>query len=86
MTPLGTTTQSRFDQAVVAAAEAVEDAMRNDLLTLVGQEAAVVAAAPAGAGKSHFVSATVGQLRAEGLQCRARGTHQRAGSQPGRAG
>ena len=67
MTPLGTTTQSRFDGAVVTAAEAVEDAMRNDLLTLVGQEAAVVAAAPAGAGKSHFVSATVGQLRAEGL-------------------
>lgn len=52
MTPLGTTTQSRFDGAVVTAAEAVEDAMRNDLLTLVGQEAAVVAAAPAGPARA----------------------------------
>jgi hypothetical protein len=57
-----------FDQAVIAAAAAVEDAMRADLLSLVGREAAVVAAAPAGAGKSHFVSATVGRLRAEGLR------------------
>ncbi len=56
-----------FDQAVIGAAAAVEDAMRADLLARAGQEAAVVAAAPAGAGKSHFVSATVGQLRADGL-------------------
>jgi len=57
-----------FDPAVIAAAAAVEDTMRADLLSVVGREAAVVAAAPAGAGKSHFVSATVGQLRAEGLR------------------
>ena len=71
MTSLGTisaASQSRFDDAVVAAAEAVADAMRADLLTQVGREVAVVGAAPAGAGKSHFVSATVGRLRAEGLR------------------
>jgi hypothetical protein len=59
---------ARLDQGVVAAAAAVEDAMRADLMRLAGREAAVVAAAPAGAGKSHFVAATVGQLRAEGLR------------------
>ena len=42
--------------------------MRADLMRLIGQEAAVVAAAPAGAGKSHFVAATVGLLRAAGLR------------------
>ena len=71
MTTVGTITtgpDARFDRAVVTAAAAVEDAMRTDLMRLAGQEAAVVAAAPAGAGKSHFVSATVGQLRAEGLK------------------
>jgi hypothetical protein len=59
---------ARLDQDVVAAAATVEHAMRADLMRLAGQEAAVVAAAPAGAGKSHFVAATVGQLRAEGLR------------------
>jgi hypothetical protein len=71
VTTVGTITtgpDARFDRAVVTAAAAVEDAMRTDLMRLAGQEAAVVAAAPAGAGKSHFVSATVGQLRAEGLK------------------
>ena len=63
-----TTAGDRLDQDVVAAAAAVEEAMRADLMRLMGQEAAVVAAAPAGAGKSHFVAATVGQLRAEGLR------------------
>jgi AAA domain len=63
-----TTADDRLDQDVVAAAAAVEEAMRADLMRLAGQEAAVVAAAPAGAGKSHFVAATVGQLRAEGLR------------------
>jgi hypothetical protein len=57
-----------LDQSVIAAAAAVEDEMRADLLARAGREAAVVAAAPAGAGKSHFVSATVGRLRAEGLR------------------
>jgi AAA domain len=58
----------RLDQDVVAAAAAVEEAMRTDLMRLVGQEAAVVAAAPAGAGKSHFVAAAVGQLLAAGMR------------------
>ena len=44
--------------------------MRADLMRLVGQEAAVVAAAPAGAGKSHFVSATVGRLGRKGCGSR----------------
>lgn len=57
-----------LDQSVIAAADAVEQVMRADLMGLVGREAAVVAAAPAGAGKSHFVAATVGLLRAEGLR------------------
>ena len=58
----------RLDQSVIAAAAAVEQVMRANLLDLVGREAAVIAAAPAGAGKSHFVAATVGLLRAEGLR------------------
>jgi hypothetical protein len=58
----------RLDESVVAAAAGVEELMRADLMRLVGSEAAVVAAAPAGAGKSHFVAATVGRLRAEGLR------------------
>ncbi len=58
----------RLDQPVIAAAAAVEEEMLADLMRLMGQEAAVVAAAPAGAGKSHFVAATVGQLRAAGLR------------------
>jgi hypothetical protein len=68
MTAGATTLDDRLDQPVIAAAAAVEDAMRADLMRLVGQEAAVVAAAPAGAGKSHFVAATVGELRAAGLR------------------
>jgi hypothetical protein len=62
------TPEPLFDQPVVAAAAAVEDAMRAELMRLAGREAAVVAAAPAGAGKSHFVSATVGRLRRAGLR------------------
>jgi AAA domain len=58
----------RLDASVVAEAAGVEEAMRADLLRLVGREAAVVAAAPAGAGKSHFIASTVGLLRAEGLR------------------
>jgi hypothetical protein len=58
----------RLDQSVIAAAAAVEEDMRTDLMRLMGQEAAVVAAAPAGAGKSHFVAATVGRLRTAGLR------------------
>ncbi len=60
--------QSPFDTAVVDAASHVQDEIRHDLLARVGQRAAVVAAAPAGAGKSHFVVETVGQLRNEDLR------------------
>ena len=59
---------SPYDPAVLASAQHVEDAIRTDLMRRVGQEAAVVAEAPAGAGKSHFVSSTAGRLRAEGLR------------------
>ena len=59
---------ARLDESVVAAADAVQEAMRRDLLQLAGQQAAVVGAAPAGAGKSHFVASTVGLLRASGLR------------------
>lgn len=59
---------SPYDPAVIASAKHVEDAIRTDLLRRVGQEAAVVAEAPAGAGKSHFVSSTAGQLRAGGFR------------------
>lgn len=58
---------SPYDSAVVDAAAVVQDEIRDDLLARVGQEAAVVAAAPAGAGKSHFVVETVGHLRAQDL-------------------
>jgi AAA domain len=58
----------RLDQSAIAAAAAVEEAMQADLMSLIGQEAAVVAAAPAGAGKSQFVARTVGQLRGAGLR------------------
>jgi len=60
--------EAMFDQAVVSAAAEVEDTMRAELLSLIGREAAVVAAAPAGAGKSYFVSGTAGLLRREGLR------------------
>ncbi len=63
-----TITEPVFDQTVVAAAAAVENTMRAELLRLAGREAAVVAAAPAGAGKSHFVAATVGRLRRAGMR------------------
>ncbi len=68
MTAGPTTIDGGLDRSVIAAATAVQDLMRADLMRLIGQEAAVVAAAPAGAGKSHFVAATVGRLRAEGLR------------------
>jgi hypothetical protein len=68
VTAQATTVDDRLDQAVIAEASTVEESMRADLMHLVGQDAAVVAAAPAGAGKSHFVAATVGMLRAEGLR------------------
>lgn len=55
-----------FDPEVIRAADAVQADIRSDLLALVGQQAAVIAAAPAGAGKSHFVVETVGRLRDEG--------------------
>lgn len=42
--------------------------MRADLASLAGRQAAVVAAAPAGAGKSQFVATTVGRLRGQGLR------------------
>lgn len=57
-----------YNQVTVDEADAVKDAIRSDLMARVGRQAAVVAAAPAGAGKSHFVSETVGQLRDENLR------------------
>src|SRR2546423_11060570 len=54
---------SPYDAVVVAAAEAVQREIRQDLFDRVGDEAAVVAAAPAGAGKSQFVADTIGRLR-----------------------
>jgi hypothetical protein len=54
--------------AVVAAARAVEDRIYTDLLARIGQEAAVVVAAPAGAGKTQLVSRIVGRLRDENLR------------------
>jgi hypothetical protein len=59
---------SPFDSAVIDAAAAVQEDIRHDLLGRIGQQAAVVAAAPAGAGKSHFVVDTIGRLRGEGLR------------------
>jgi hypothetical protein len=59
---------SGLDPAVVAAALAVEEKVRSDLLARRGRQAAVVAAAPAGAGKTHFVATTVGRLRTMGLR------------------
>lgn len=57
---------SPFDPAVLEAADTVQQAIRHDLLDRIGGEAAVVAAAPAGAGKSHFVVDTIGMLRSKG--------------------
>lgn len=58
----------RFDRRVLREAAAVEDTIRDDLLGVMGQRAAIVGAAPAGAGKSQFVSSTVGLLRQEDLR------------------
>jgi len=63
-----TVAESPYNTTVVDAANAVQDDIRRELLDLVGTEAAVVAAAPAGAGKSHFVVDTIGRLRGEGLR------------------
>jgi hypothetical protein len=59
---------SVFDEGVVRAAMEVETAILDELLSRVGDMAAVVGAAPAGAGKSQFVSAAVGRLRGEDLR------------------
>ena len=68
MSALRAVALSPFDEAVLAAARGVEGGVSTDLLERVGRDAAVVVAAPAGAGKSHFVSRTVGQLRERGLR------------------
>lgn len=57
---------SPFDAAVLDAADRVQQEIRRDLLDRIGREEAVVAAAPAGAGKSHFVADTIGTLRNDG--------------------
>ena len=62
-----TLTPEPFDQPVVAAASRIEETMRAEPARGGPPEAAVVAAAPAGA-ESHFVSATVGRLRRAGLR------------------
>lgn len=59
---------SPYEQSVVDAAESVQREIVDDVLALVGQQAAVVAAAPAGAGKSHFVVNTVARLRRDDLR------------------
>jgi hypothetical protein len=59
---------SPYDEAVVQAAETVQGALFDDLLARVGTDAAVVGAAPAGAGKSYLVSSIVGRLRGQGLR------------------
>lgn len=57
-----------FNETVVEASQQVQDRVRRDLLARVGTESAVVAAAPAGAGKSHFVVDTVADLRSRNLR------------------
>ncbi len=44
--------REQLDQSVIAAADAVEEEMRADLMRLVGRQAAVVAAAPAGPARA----------------------------------
>ena len=68
MTARTLATPSHYNQRVVDAAEHVQHEIRNDVLSRIGTQSAVVAAAPAGAGKSHFVSTTVGMLRSERLR------------------
>lgn len=68
MSATRTAPRSPFDPAIVAAAAAVEDSIWSDLLIRIGKEAAVVASAPAGAGKTQLVSAMVGRLRHEDLR------------------
>lgn len=57
-----------FNETVVQASQHVQELIRRDVLARMGTESAVVAAAPAGAGKSHFVVDTVADLRDRDLR------------------
>lgn len=57
-----------FNEDVLAAAQAVTDDIRADVIGRAGRNEAVVAVAPAGAGKSHFVAVTAGLLCRRGLR------------------
>ena len=59
---------SPFDQDVVDAADQVQGQIVDDVLALAGRQGAVVTAAPAGAGKSHFVVNTIARLRSDDLK------------------
>lgn len=67
MSTAATGHETPYNQDVVRAARDVEEAILRDLLARVGSRAAVVGAAPAGAGKSYFVSSIVGELRRRDL-------------------
>lgn len=57
-----------YDATVIAEAARVADAARDDFLALGGTEGAVVLDAVAGAGKSYFVSETVGVANASNMR------------------
>ncbi len=57
-----------FNNSVLAAAEAVTEAIRADVINRAGGNSATVAMAPAGAGKSHFIGVTAGLLSQRGLR------------------
>jgi hypothetical protein len=59
-------TPSLLNEAVIDEAESVQGRILSDLLDRLGTKAAVVGSAPAGAGKSTFVSKAIGRLRGEG--------------------
>ena len=68
MNGVATVAGSPYEPTVVDAADEVQRQIVDDVLARVGQQGAVVAAAPAGAGKSHFVVNTVARLRADDLR------------------
>ncbi len=68
MSPAAPAATSPFDRTVVDAADAVQSQIVDDVLAIAGRQGAVIAAAPAGAGKSHFVVNTIARLRSEDLR------------------
>src|SRR5947208_9692390 len=57
-----------FDSAAITSADRITDRAITDLLNGPGRPRGVVVTAPAGAGKSHLVSAAVGRARDRGLR------------------